>query len=206
MTTEEEAKPVESAVASSDRQGRSAPWSLVAVLAVLLLVAVVVAAWLALDDDDDAGSAAGAGQETLGAQLFAQDDVPFTFDYPGSFATTEAPSGVLWVAGISPLDVIDVRRVADREFSAQGMTEAYGATLAAQKGIAVNGSSTRTTELGEAVVFDITSKSTDTTSQLVYLARAGSTWQIGCQSTAENKATIDAACEQLLRTLSPAAE
>lgn len=184
--------------------GRSAPWSLVAALAVLLVLAVAVAGWLAIDGDDEPGAdGTTAPSSATDASTFEQDGVPFTFDYPSSFATSEPPEGVLWVAGISPLDVIDVRRVSDREFSAQGMTEVYGTTLGEQEGLEVVGTETRTTGVGEVVVFDVTS-ATGTSSQLVYLAQAGSTWQLGCQSQADNAAAINDACALMLDTLAAA--
>lgn len=73
--------------------GRSAPWSLVAALAVLLVLAVAVAGWLAIDGDDDEPGADGttAPSSATDASTFEQDGVPFTFDYPSSFATSEPP-------------------------------------------------------------------------------------------------------------------
>lgn len=172
----------------------------------IVLVAVGLAVfWSDLRAGSDSAEDPSAGEPAAaGPLVFRQSGVPFTFDYPEQFAPADPPAGILWVAGISPVDIVDVRRVADREFSTQGMRTVYGTILRDLDGVDVLGSETRQTGVGEVVIFDVANESTlPLRSRLGYLAFAGSTWQIECQSQAEHQTEIDDACELVLRTLAP---
>jgi len=170
--------------------------SIVALAAVAALVVVLV-------NRGDDPRAVASSSTALPDATFDESTVPFTFTYPGRFAPGNVTSGILWVVGISPLDILDVRRVDDREYSAEGLAQVYGATLRKQAGVRVQSQHDRTVGTASAVVFEITSKADSVTrhSRLVYFSHAGSTWQLECQSQQQNRSVIDAACDQMLNTL-----
>ena len=173
------------------------------VVVALLTGAAATAFFLTRDDDPDPRQPSSSGSASLRDATFSQAGVPFTFSFPGRFAPGEPQAGILWVAGISPVDIIDVRRVDGREYSSQGMSQVYGATLRGQTDVSVRDEATRTVDDADAVVFTVTTRATvPLRSKLIYFAHAGSTWQLECQSQAENRTEVDAACELMLDTLS----
>jgi hypothetical protein len=174
-----------------------------AAVAFFVAAVVVTVVVLVLHPSNHLG-AAEAPSTRLPQATFAQPTVPFTFTYPGRFALGNVTRGILWVAGISPLDVLDVRRVDGREYSTEGLSQVYGATLRRQAGVRVQDESTRTVDDAGAVLFDVTTTAGSVAlhSRLVYFSHGGSTWQLECQSQQQNRASIDAACTQALDTLS----
>jgi hypothetical protein len=188
------------------RKRAYAPVAIFAVLAAVLVAVAAARVWLGLRDDLSSAADASSQERASSAEpvLFRRPDIPFTFEYPAYFAPADPPSGILWVAGISPVDIVDVRRVAEREFSTQGMTTVYGATLRQQEGVEILGSETRATNAGVVVIFEVGTGSTvPLRSQLIYVALAGSIWQLECQSQAGHQREIEDACELMLHTLAP---
>lgn len=190
--------------------------------AVVVSIGVVVAALIVAiallfvgggdDDKDDAapqttqtGETPGDtnSTESLPPQQLAVEDVPFTFEYPGEFApATTLPSGYLAILGIDPINFIDVRRTAEEEFTDEQLTDVIGAALDTDT-TDVLGTSTRTLGGLTVVSFDVTdgSGAEPTTSRLNFFRAGGQTWELGCQWNAAGEATIDAACDRMLETL-----
>lgn len=169
-----------------------------AIVIVLALIAGLVY-WFAVRDDEEKTTTPGTKVATV--QTFAMNGVPFTFEYPANFAKVQAPEGFLWIAGISPVDILDLRRVDSKEFSARSLPGLMGARLKAQPGLTVVGSGTE--KIGGLDVATFTVDSGTTTqlrSKLVYFSAGGSTWQLECQSQESNRAAIEVACAQALAT------
>lgn len=176
-----------------------------AAVVVVLIVAVGCVYWFAIRDGESSDTPGATGTPTATpttAQIFALAGVPFTFQYPATFAQGDAATGFVWIAGVSPVDILDIRRVGEREYSTSGLTTLMTATLRAQKGVKVVGSGTDTVGGQKVVTFTVQSgTTTPLQSKLVFFSRAGSTWQFECQSQASNRATIEAGCAQALATL-----
>jgi hypothetical protein len=173
-------------------------------MAVVLVVVAAGVYWFGIRGDEDNPKAKSTSNPTstpLAAQKFQMSGVPFTFEYPGTFAKGKAATGFIWIAGISPVDIIDIRRVADREYSASGLDTAMGETLRRQKGVTITGRGTDTLDGVKVVTYSVVSgTTTPLSSKLIFLSREGSTWQIECQSQATNKAVIESACAQVQAT------
>jgi hypothetical protein len=181
---------------STSESGSLRLW-LAGAIALLLAAAAVVYVVLLRDDSDDSPE---AGATRVSA--FAQEGIPFTFTYPVRFAPGTPSAQILWVAGISPVDIIDVRRVGQREYSAQGAASVYGTTLRSQAGVTVVDEKVERADGRDAKVYVITtSAATPLRSQLFYVAAGGSEWQLECQSQQTNRAELDAACRQMITTL-----
>lgn len=183
-----------------ERSVRS-PIVLGSIAVVVLLIAAAVY-WFAIRDDNDGGTTAKpGGSGTSSAQTFQVTGVPFTFQYPGTFAQAAAQSGFVWIAGISPVDILDLKRVDKRAYSVQGLTTVFGSRLSTQPGVKVVGSGKD--EMGglKTVTYTVDSgTSPRLRSKLVYFSTAGATWQLECQSQAQNRAAIDVGCAQALAT------
>lgn len=177
---------------------------LVAAAAVVLVLVAGVVFWFVVRDSDDASGTPPTSKTntTSEALLFELPGVPFTFQYPGNFAQGKAAAGFIWIAGISPVDIIDIRRVADREYAADGLGRVMRETLESQDGVTIIGNGTELVG-GQPVVTYLVQSGTTTPleSKLVFFSRAGSTWQLECQSQAANRVAITTACTQVLSTL-----
>lgn len=170
-----------------------------------LLVIGLVAFWFVnRDDDNDAEPGDKASNTPLTEQTFEVSGVPFTFQYPGNFAPAEAPEDIIWVAGISPVDIIDVKRISDKEIGPVKLKSLVRSTLEDSAGVTISAQGTAkagTTDLVTFVV-DNAASGTSLRSDLYYFVADGSTWQLECQSQADNRATIDSACSRAIDTLS----
>ena len=179
---------------------------LLAAVAVLAIVIGAVWFFVLRDDDGDSGDdpGAGSGATELAEQTFAVDGVPFTFAFPGDFAPAQAPEGIIWVAGISPVDILDVKRIADEELGPVRLKQTVRQTLRETTGVTISGEGTAQAGSTSLVSFTIdnTGSGTPLRSVLYYFAAGGSTWQLECQSQADNQAAIDAACARAVQTLS----
>lgn len=162
-----------------------------------------------VDRAPGAGAATGtttdpaAEEEATGPQRFQVDGVPFTFDYPAEFAETQPGEGVAWIAGISPVDVVDVRRVDDLTYSASGLAEVFGALLRERSDLSVTGQEETEVAGAPAVSFTVQQdvEGGPLQSRLVYFTAGEDTWQLGCQSGEDNRAVIDAACDDVVGSL-----
>lgn len=175
----------------------------VAALVVLVLVGVGVFWFLSRDDDTKDDASDKASNTPLAEQTFEVSGVPFTFAYPGNFAPAEAPQDIIWVAGISPVDIIDVKRISDKEIGPVKLKSLVRSTLEDTAGVTISAEGTAkagTTDLVTFVV-DNTASGTPLRSDLYYFVADGSTWQFECQSQADNRATIDSACSRAIDTL-----
>ncbi len=179
---------------------------LIALVTGLVVLTAACVYWFAFRGDDSSAGAAGATSTnqstTLPDNNFKVAGVPFTFSYPGKFAPGKETTGFVWIAGISPVDILDLRRVDDREYSAQGMNQVMGDKLNGQQGVKVLGSGTDSAGGKKVVTFTVQSgTTTPLRSKLVYFSAGGSSWQLECQSQSVNRAAIEAACAQALATL-----
>lgn len=174
--------------------------------AVIVVLLIGAAAFWFVNRDDDKNDEPGdkASNTPLAEQTFAVSGVPFTFVYPGNFAPAEAPQDIIWVAGISPVDIIDVKRISDKEIGPVKLKSLVRSTLEDTAGVTISAEGTAkagTTDLVTFVV-DNTASGTPLRSDLYYFVADGSTWQFECQSQADNRATIDSACSRAIDTLS----
>jgi len=162
--------------------------------------------WFAVRDDDEPRKqpppAVADQTQTFQLEL---EGLPFTFDYPKDFAQATPPEGVLWIAGISPNDVIDVRKIEELEFSTQGLKKVIGPRLRGRDDLTVTASGVEPVGDFEALVFSVTTESsTPLSSTLVFFSTGGATWQLECQSQATNQAAMEAACAGAMDSLRPA--
>ncbi len=187
---------------SNNESGKSK--SLIAVV-VLVVVALVAAAvyWFVIRDDDSADGDDGSSQ-TLKPQTFSMDDVPFTFEYPGNFAEAEpSAAGIVWVAGVSPVDILNVKRIANESSSLSQIKQSVTDTLSRRSEIEVTGVGTEQT--GDIKMLRFTANSTASgqqlRSQLYYFPMGDAVWQLECQSRDTARAEIAGACAGMLETL-----
>lgn len=177
------------------------PPGVVLALAAVLVVALVGGAiyWFGIRDTSSKPKAVKTTTPT--SQTFRVTGVPFTFSYPNTFAQAATPTGFIWIAGISPVDILDLRRVDTRPYSTQGLTTVMGDKLKAQKGVKIVGTSTEEVGGLQAVTYTVTSgTTTPLQSKLVFFSTGGATWQFECQSQSKNRAAIDLGCAQALAT------
>jgi hypothetical protein len=153
-------------------------------------------------------SSVGDEPDWLGSRTdvhrFEHDAVPFTFDYPASFAPVaeaDLPEGFLAVLGVGPVSFIDVRRTTDGELTHDQIVTTIGPALTTE-GTAVLSYDTRDLDGGQAVTFLVADRGRPdlTVSRLTFVGAGGSTWELGCQASKADAATINAACEQALTT------
>jgi hypothetical protein len=149
------------------------------------------------------GTGDGDGTGELLPQTLSIEGVPFTFEYPGTFApATTLPTGYLAILGIDPINFIDVRLTADEELSDEQITGDIGTALDTET-TDVLGTSTRTVGTLAITSFDVSDASgaEPTTSRLNFFRAGGQTWELGCQWNAAGEAAIDDACDRMLDTL-----
>lgn len=177
---------------------------LVAAAVVALVLVAGAVFWFVVRHSDDASRTPSTTRPSTSseAQVFELPGVPFTFRYPGNFAQGKAAAGFIWIAGISPVDIIDIRRVADREYAADGLGRVMRKTLESQDGVTIIGNGTEVVGGQQVVTYSVQSgTTTPLESKLIYFSRDGSTWQLECQSQAANRVAIATACTQVLSTL-----
>lgn len=171
------------------------------VAAVVVVFALVLGLvyWFAIRDDEKESTTPGTKTPTV--QTFKLSGVPFTFQYPANFAKVQAPEGFIWIAGISPVDILDLRRTDAKEFSARSLPGLMSARLKAQEGVTIVGSGQEKVAGLDVATFTVESgTTTPLRSKLIYFSSGGSTWQLECQSQESNRAAIDVACAQALST------
>lgn len=176
-----------------------------AAVVLLVIVGVVAVYWLAVrDDDKDASPQSNPTNATLHAQTLKVATIPFSFEYPGNFASAPNPPGVLWLAGISPVDLMSVRYVASREYKDQGKLTSDMRRGIEKPGTMQIASQTTGTAGGKPTVnFTVTTTAAGKPlqSRLIFFSDAGKTWQLECQSQQSGRDFIDAACNRALETL-----
>ncbi len=169
------------------------------VAACFLLGGLTLVAVRAIGGDD--GS---SGTPPEGSQPFSHGEVPFTFEYPDTFAATppeELPAGFLAVLGIGPVSFIDVRLTDNGERSDDDIIRNVLPRLHTPNTLVVE---TGTIQLdGDSGVTAVVTDSTGeelTLSRLTFFRAGGRTWELGCQSRQEDQEVMDAACTQMLAT------
>lgn len=168
--------------------------------AVVIVLAAVVWAVFFRDSDSSKSNSKGTSTPTT-LQTFRVTGVPFTFKYPANFAQVQAPAGFIWIAGVSPVDILDVRKVDSRVYSSEGLKTVFGTKLKGQSGVHIVGTGTDVAGGLKTVTYTVTSgTTTPLTSKLIYFSTGGASWQLECQSQAKNRAAIDVACAQALAT------
>lgn len=172
-------------------------------MAGLVVLATVIAAlyWLVIKDDDSDAKKSGAPR---GDQTFSVDRVPFTFKFPGNFALAPTPEGFVWIAGVGPYDILDVKRLANKERSLKAARSETQASLEVRPDLTIRGDGTETAGLTKMVRFSVDTTVADQKlrSDLYYFSLGGASWQLECQSTDKGRAEIDAACSKMLDTFS----
>ncbi len=163
----------------------------------LLILGVVY--WFGIRDDSDEERSASAKQPTV--QTFSEEGVPFTFEYPANFAESEGPAGFVWIAGVGPYDILDVKRIANVPRSIGRLKSSNREALSARPDVKIVGEGTDKRAGVDMVRFEVTSMvdGLELRSQLYYFSLGGVTWQFECESQAK-RAEIDAACTQALST------
>ena len=174
-----------------------------------IVVAVVVVAVLAglfyvfviRDHNKSNGSPSAVNTSIPGT--FNYTNVPFTFSYPGNFALVNPPpTGFLWIGGIGPYDIIDVKRLSNSERSLDATRNAVKQSLQVQPNVKITGSGTD--RIGsssfEVVRFNVDSSVAGQTlhSKLYYFSHGGASWQLECQATAAGTAQMTSACNLAL--------
>ena len=161
------------------------------------------------DDKDDVAEVVEDGPTTtvvaeLEPQFLQLDGVPFTFEFPGSFAAADAlPTGYLAILGVDPINFIDVRLTAEQELSDETIADEIGSALETDT-VDVLGQATRQAGGTTIISFEVVDNSgaEPTNSRLNFFRAGGSTWELGCQSNAAGEQLIDDACDRMLETLS----
>lgn len=186
---------------SNHLEGRRSKGPVIVAVVVVLALIAAAAYWFAIRDDSD-----GKTNESrdLPTQTFAVDGVPFTFQYPGNFAEAEPSSpGILWVAGVSPVDLIDVKRILSRSQTVPEIRRTVTDSLNKRSDVKVTGVGTE--RFGDLRMLrftaDSTASGTELRSQLYYFSMSDAVWQLECQSQASARAEIDAACAGMLNSL-----
>jgi hypothetical protein len=181
---------------------------IITVLTVLVVIAAAAVYWFGIRDDDKTDADKKPSSSTSDATLKEQDlkvnTIPFSFKYPGNFASAPNPPGVLWLAGISPVDIMSVRYVAPREYKDQGKLAADMKTGIEKPGtMAIANQSAGTAGGKPTVIYTVTSNAAGTPiqSRLIFFSASGKTWQVECQSQQSGREFIDAACDRAMETL-----
>jgi hypothetical protein len=180
---------------------------IITVLTVLVVIAAGAVYWFGIRDDDSAADkspSAGTSDTTLEEQTLDVGTIPFSFEYPGNFASAPNPPGVLWLAGISPVDIMSVRYVASREYKdQQKLASDMKAGIEKPGTMAIANQTTGTAGGKPAMVFTVTSNAggTPIQSRLTFFSASGKTWQVECQSQQSGREFIDAACDRAMETL-----
>lgn len=173
-------------------------------MAVAIGVAIVVIIgavyWFGIRDDKKS-----TPNGPLAAKTFQQAGLPFTFQYPGNFAETTGPAGFVWIAGVGPYDVLDLKRLANTPTSITRLRTDNRKLLSSRPNVKILSEGSDQRAGIDMVKFDVASTVNTLTlnSTLYFFSAGGVTWQFECESQA-NAATIDAACAQALSTFTVA--
>lgn len=166
------------------------------IVAAVVVIATVVAAlyWFVIRDDESSGASGPRGDQT-----FQVEQVPFTFKYPGNFALAPIPEGFVWIAGVGPYDILDVKRIANKEQSLKATRDEIRSSLAVRPDLTIIGDGTDTVGLTKVVRFSVDTavSGQKLRSNLYYFSMGGASWQLECQSTEAGRAEIDAACSKM---------
>jgi len=171
------------------------------VAAVVVVFALVLGLvyWFAIRDDEK--DPATPPTNTTTPKTFTRPDVPFTFEYPANFAENEGPAGFVWIAGVGPYDMLNVKRIANEPRSVDRLRKDSREALSVRPDLTIVGEGTDTRAGVTMVRFDVDTIVEGKTlhSQLYYFTAAKVTWQFECESESQ-RAVIDAACAQALGT------
>lgn len=184
-------------MSNGDRRIQGGANPVAAIAAVVALLVIVAGVYLFVIRDDDKKNEGGA----LGPQTLAVDGVPFSFTFPGNFATKNPPpAGFVWMSGIGPYDVIDIKRLENSERSLAQTKTSVKQILNGQPQLKIVGEGTETYGGIKMLRLVVDTQITGDTlrSQLFYFSHGGASWQFECQSTAGGRTSIDAACSQAL--------
>lgn len=169
-------------------------------MAFALVVGLVY--WFVIrDDEKDDASTTTPPANTATFKTFSRPDVPFTFQYPANFAENEGPAGFVWIAGVGPYDILNVKRIANEPRPVDRLRKDSRDSLSARPDLKILGEGTDTRDGVNMVRFDVETIVDGKTlrSALYYFTAAQVTWQFECGSESE-RAVIDAACAQALGT------
>ncbi|MCX6396493.1 MAG: hypothetical protein NTV23_08410 [Propionibacteriales bacterium] len=173
---------------------------LVAALVVVLVLVVGLVYFFVLRDDDEKDNGTSS-TGSLTAKTFDLPGIPFTFEYPGNFALNDGPQGYVWIGGIGPYDMINVKRLANQPNPVARLKKSSREALTKVPGLTITSEGTESRGGIELVKFVADTILGDKTlhSQFFYFVAGQVTWQLECESNAE-RAAIDAACARALDT------
>jgi hypothetical protein len=175
---------------------------LVATIAALALCAFPLAA---CGDDDD------------GPSTFQEEGFPFTFEYPGDFELTEDVSFDQSLGGSSDEDlslsldenngIILQRYTLGQEVDESNLALAKREfdALLSQGGVEASRGQTGETAGFPSLEYESVALTVpeDGESRIVILFEGDQEYLLNCQSTPDEREEVDAACQQMLETLSP---
>ncbi len=173
-------------------------------VAVAIGVAIVVILgavyWFGIRDDNKSSS-----NGPLAAKTFNQAGLPFTFQYPGNFAETTGPAGFVWIAGVGPYDILDLKRLANVPTAMGRLRSDNRKALSQRAGLKIISEGSDQRAGIDMVKFVVTStvNGLPLNSDLYFFNAGGVTWQFECESQAQ-AVVIDAACAQALSTFTVA--
>lgn len=184
----------------NQRRGSTSPrpGTYVAVIVVVVALVVGLVYWFAIREDE---KEPGPDSPPTTAKTFARDGIPFTFEYPANFAENTGPEGFVWIAGVGPFDMLNVKRIANEPRTADRLRKDTRTSLSVRPDLKILGEGTDTRDGVTMVRFDVETIVDGKTlrSQLYYFTAAQVTWQFECESESQ-RAVIDAACVQALGT------
>jgi hypothetical protein len=172
-------------------------------LAVALLAAAVLLAGCG-GGSKPSKSKRGSGPRSItGIKAEALKGVPFVWYYPAEFSVVPAQPGLVWVAGIDRLDILDLRVAVQRPLTPHGVVPIMARALAADHGLKLVGRTFGTIRGIPYARFTVThpSGTTTLTSLLFFFPVAGQTWEFECQSQPAYANAIRGACNVVLNSL-----
>ena len=191
----------------SERRSTGRGTTQIVIVGVVLLVLVAGAVyWFAIRDDDDPDKKGTSSNGPVAAKTFTTPGVPFTFKYPGNFQETSGPQGFIWIAGVGPYDILDVKRIANEPRPLGRLRTSSRQALSGRPDLKIIKEGLDQRAGVDLVRFDVETTVNGLTlrSELYYFSLGGVTWQFECESQA-HRDVIDAACSQALSsfTVSP---
>lgn len=171
----------------------------VAVVVVVFALVLGLVYWFVIRDDEKDTGTKNPSTTVTAPKTFARDGIPFTFEYPANFAENTGPEGFIWIAGVGPFDMLNVKRIANEPRSVDRLRKDTRDSLSVRPDLKILGEGTDTRDGVTMVRFDVETTVDGKTlrSQLYYFTAAQVTWQFECESEAQ-RAVIDAACVQAL--------
>ena len=189
------------------RQASSVNPILILVVVGVLIVGAIL--WFVLRDgsDDSKDKDKGTSNKPLPAQVYVAPGKSFSFEYPGNFSVKPGvePEGFVWIAGVGPYDVLNVKRIANVPTPLGRLKSEARLALSNTPGVTIIGEGTETHAGIRMVRFDLDSKVKELTlhSKIFQFNANKVTWQLECESQA-HAADIDAACSRALETFTAA--